>query len=152
LKTNSLVLLAVAVCGALFAILAPANMKDKLIGVATFATNERQCFNFHKKYFIDPDSAYFESSYILTRKDKLESYKELNLYTDPAFDKYEAMLNIQVKAKNHMGGYVTEHVECPIINGRFNEFEADSNRRNPEALFERAPAAAEAAPAALPVD
>jgi hypothetical protein len=45
LKTNYLILLAVAVSGTLFAILAPANIKDKLIGVATFATNERQCVN-----------------------------------------------------------------------------------------------------------
>ena len=40
MKTNSLILLALIASGALFAMLAPALMKDKLYGVATFATDD----------------------------------------------------------------------------------------------------------------
>ena len=135
MKTSLIVLLTVAVSGTLFAILAPANMKDKMMGVATFATNERQCFNFHKKYFIDPDSAYLDSSYVQSRKEQLEFKKSMGFYIDPDFDKYGAMMYLQIKARNSMGGYVTENVECPIVSGSFNEFAAESNRHNPESLI-----------------
>ena len=126
----------IGVIGSLFVILAPANMKDKLIGVATFATNERQCFNFHKKYFIDPDSAYVDSSYVQSRKEQLEIKKSVGFYIDHDFDKYGAMMYLKVKAKNAMGGYVTENVECPIVSGSFNKFAAESNRQNPEPILE----------------
>lgn len=55
----------------LFWVIAPAHMKDKVVGLITFANTDRQCFNYYKEeehYFNDPDSAYIESSRILTKK------------------------------------------------------------------------------------
>lgn len=129
MKTNYLILLAVAVSGTLFAILAPANIKDKLIGVATFATNERQCFNFHKSDFNDPDSAYLEDSFIWTKEDELSSVGQA--LAREAYLKHDAILNIKVRAKNRMGAYVQEYVECPLVNGRFDESAAASLSTDP---------------------
>ena len=61
----------------LFFTLAPANMKDKLIGLIEFNSDARKCFNFHKEDFIDPDSAYLDSSYVWTKKDELEIMKDV---------------------------------------------------------------------------
>ena len=45
----------------LFWVVAPALMKDKVVGLITFASTGRQCFNYYKNekdFFKDPDSAY----------------------------------------------------------------------------------------------
>ena len=55
-------------------------MKDKLIGVATFASNERQCFNFHKDDFTDPDSAYLVSSFVWTKQDELKYNETIQIH------------------------------------------------------------------------
>lgn len=146
MKTNALILVVVAAIGILFATLAPANMKDKLVGVVTFASDERRCFNFHKADFIDPDSAYVRDSFIWTKKNELSIGSK---YPDPAYQKYEAMINVEVLAKNRMGGYVKEYVTCPLVNGSFNSDEAfmyKSERDTPAAVEQAAPAIEEAAP------
>ncbi|MGA7179246.1 MAG: hypothetical protein WBX11_06630 [Thiobacillaceae bacterium] len=119
-----------AVSGLLFWLLAPANVRDRAIGLLTFASSERQCFNYHKKDFNDPDSAYVDSSYVSTRKIENE----------------RVLLRVKVKAKNLMGGYVTEYVECALVRGNVDESATEMAR-----LEEKYPGAAEgAAPAPGP--
>lgn len=130
-------------------IAAPANMKDKLVGLAKFATDERKCFNFYKNDFVDPDSAYVTHSFIWTKKDELSSGSE---YADRAYQKYEAMINVEVFAKNNMGGYVKEYVTCPLVNGSFDLHEASVYKSNSGI---QAPAATEpldVPPATPPLD
>jgi hypothetical protein len=113
------------VCSLLFALFAPAYQRDKVIGLFTFMRNDRQCFNFHKKDFKDPDSAYMESSYIWTRADEKE-YNKSN--RNPIFKKYEAVVRVKVHAKNSMGGYVSDSIECPLVDGKFNDHAAEMVR------------------------
>jgi hypothetical protein len=80
------------------------------------------------------------SSNVTNRQEMVKSFNELNLYTDRAYDKYEEMLSLKIKTKNQMGGYVDVDLECPIIKGKLDFYEADWNRRNPESTFEKAPA------------
>jgi hypothetical protein len=115
-----------------------------VIGVFTFATDERRCFNFHKKDFIDPESAYLDSSFIWTKKDEQETAKE---HASSVFDNYEAVLNVKVFARNRMGGYVSNYLECPLVNGHFDEHAAFMFQY--ESTPQAAPAA-EAAPAIEP--
>ena len=97
----------------LFWVVAPANMKDKVVGVMTFASAERQCFNYHKEnYFKDPDSAYIENGFIRTKEEV-----EINPSAFVEFDSY-VILNVQ--AKNSMGGYGSELITCPLLNDRFD--------------------------------
>lgn len=106
---------------ALFWVFAPAHVKDRVVGVATFATNERQCFNFNKKGFGDPDTAYLVSSRIWTRENEQEYNKDK---PDPIFEKYESVLMVEARAKNPMGGYVSVSLGCPLVHGEFNDMAA----------------------------
>jgi len=106
----------VPIAAILFMLFAPPNIKDHVIGVVSFASSERQCFNFHKEDFNDPYSAYIESSYVWSRKDENGSVGR-----DSVFGEYDAVLRIKARAKNKMGGYVSENIECPLIKGKFNK-------------------------------
>ena len=112
MKTNSLILLALVVIGVLFATLAPAAMKDKLIGLTTFATNERRCFNFHKDDFNDPDSAYIDHSFISQKDNRSHAFLSRE---------YKEMLQVKVRVKNQMGAYDWDYVSCPLVEGKFDE-------------------------------
>lgn len=111
--------------------LAPAQTKDKIIGLASFATDERRCFNYHRSSFVDPESAYVADSYIWTKENELHSMKvvaspgdNIEDMMDQVFKKYDAILRVNAYAKNRMGGYVSETVECPLIDGHFDEHAA----------------------------
>ena len=102
----------------LFWVVAPANMKDKVVGLLNFASAERQCFNYHKEnYFKDPDSAYIESGLIRTRKEEMEIKGRNSL---AIFEKFDSVVMVNVQAKNSMGGYGSELIMCPLVDDRFD--------------------------------
>lgn len=108
----------------LFWVVAPALMKDKVVGVITFASTGRQCFNYYKNekdYFKDPDSAYIESSRILTKKDDKEELSQYPVVLED--DKYDSVVQIKVRARNSMGGYVSDNIYCPLSSGKFDEIQ-----------------------------
>lgn len=148
MKTKVLVFSGIATIVILFATFAPANMKDKLIGIVQFTTDERQCFNLYKDDFTDPDSAYVSDSFVWSKQDEIKTGTE---YPDPVYDKYDATITVEVFAKNRMGGYVKEYVKCPLVNGHFDSHEAFIYKTSPtpvEQLAVPAPAI-EPAPADL---
>lgn len=121
----------VSVLFGFFWVVAPAPMKDKVVGLITFASVERQCFNYYKNeddYFKDPDSAYIQSSKILTKKD---NYRELKQYVLPPRDKtegrikgnYDSVVVVRVMSKNSMGGYGGDDIYCALDDGRFDGFQ-----------------------------
>ncbi len=112
---------AIAIAGALFWLFAPAHVKDRVVGAATFATNERQCFEYYRKDFNDPDSAYLVGSRIWTRDDERQ-YNAAK--PDRIFETYEAMLTVEARAKNKMGGYVQVSLGCPLVHGEFDDLAA----------------------------
>lgn len=116
-KIIAFVVLLVALSGS-FWILAPAYMKDKVVGVATFYTSERQCFNYRKAYFNDPDTAYVDGSFIWT-KEREERSGVKN--PDPIFEDYDEVVSVKVYAKNRLGNYIMDYVRCPLENGKFSE-------------------------------
>jgi len=124
MKTKNIVILASLIITSLlfglFWIVAPAHMKDRLVGVITSASAERQCFNYYKKdYFKDPDSAYIESSRILTKQHDAEELKQY-----PLALKYISIVQVKVLARNSMGGYGVSDVICPLVeNNTFDETE-----------------------------
>lgn len=78
-----------------FWVVAPAIMKDKVVSLVSSFNNDRQCFNYYKNeknYFINPDSAYIESSRILPKAEVNEDYG------------YSSILEVKVFAHNAMGG------------------------------------------------
>lgn len=125
MKSPALIMIAAAVAVILFWFAGPAYLKDRIRGVVTFATDERRCFSFHKDDFKDPETAYVESSYVWTKANETKSSQ---YYTDPVFTKYDAVIKVKVRAKNAMGGYVSEHVECPLVNSSFDEYAASMHR------------------------
>lgn len=101
----------------LFWVVAPANMKDKVVGLVTFASADRLCFNYYKNekdYFKDPDSAYIESCRILTKTDNKEELRQYPVVLKDA--KYDSVVQIKVRAHNGMGGYVSDNIYCAINN------------------------------------
>lgn len=121
----------------LFWVVSPENIKDKIIGLLTFASNERQCFNYYKNdkdYFKDPDSAYIVSSVILEKSyngnsdhhEHLEELKDLI---------YDSILRLKVRARNSIGGYATDNIDCPLLNNKildvvdFARYELDESNK-----------------------
>lgn len=119
------VVIGLLVISGLFVLLAPPQYKDKIIGLATFYTDERKCFNHHKETLKDPSSAYLVSSFIHT-KELEKSIRPNNM--DPAFDKYDEILYVKIQAKNVFGAYGSMYVECPLVNGKFSDHEAFMHR------------------------
>jgi hypothetical protein len=115
MKTKNIIIIAsltiISLILGLFWVVAPTPMKDKIIGLFTFASAERKCFNYYKNdYFKDPDSAYIDSSRILTREHdgvELEQYPLLDV-------KYKSVVQIKVLARNSMGGYAVSDIMCPL--------------------------------------
>ena len=116
MKTKTIFYITIPTITVLFFLLAPPNIKDRAISVVTFATSERQCFNFYKPDFNDPDSAYVESSYVWSR----ENAKSVGS-DEFTYETYDAVLRVKTRAKNLMGGYGSDVIECPLINGKFDK-------------------------------
>jgi len=120
-------MIGIVVIGILFGLFWSASSpltKDKVIGLVTFNTIERECFNFYKNednYFKDPDSAYIDSSTILT----IEHDKDALILKHPYLFKNDAVseevvpphsvILVKVYAKNGLGGYVHSEISCPIF-------------------------------------
>ena len=104
--------------------MAPEYMKDRVLGVATFATSERRCFNFHKPDFKDPETAYLEESYVWSKDDHANYGGSEN----DTFSKYDAVIRVKVRAKNSMAAYTSEYIECPLIRGSFDNHAAFMHR------------------------
>lgn len=99
-----------------FMFFAPDYQRDKVVAIFTASSDERKCFNFHKDHFKDPSTAYLVDSYIRTKEEELESSN-----MDPLFNDYEAVLTVKAQAKNGYGAYGPIYVECPLVNGKFDE-------------------------------
>lgn len=104
---------------------APEYQKDKVVGIFSSGSDERKCFNFYKDDFKDPSSAYFVNSYIWSKENELK-YSKPNY--DPIFDKYDSILRVEAQAKNGFGAYGPVHVECPLVDGKFNKHAARMRR------------------------
>lgn len=98
----------------------PKYQVDKLKGLVFSQTDERQCFNFHKDYLNDPESAYVVDSYLWTKVD------EFKVNQNPAsiFALYDTLLKVKVKAKNKYGAYVDTLLVCPLVDGSFDKLAA----------------------------
>ena len=126
MKTKNIIIIAsltiISLILGLFWVIAPAPMKDKVIGLVTSLSAERQCFNYYKddkQYFTDPDSAYIESSRLLTKESNID---ELSKYPVALKYKYfDSVLEIKVLAHNSLGGYVSDYIHCPLIQGEFDK-------------------------------
>ncbi|ASP47130.1 hypothetical protein [Cognaticolwellia beringensis] len=124
-KTWILMLLIFFVLG--FWLFVPPYQKDKIIGVFTAGQSDRKCFNFHKQYYKDPETAYFVDSYVWSKENELSTGTK---YPDPAFEKYDTLIRVEVQAKNGFGAYIKEFIECPLIDGKFDDYEALIHRIN----------------------
>ncbi len=105
----------------LFWVVAPTLIKDKVVGLVTFSSTDRQCFNYYKNkdnYFKDPDSAYMESSLIWTKTDNLDELREHQniIEIDKVINikEYDSIVKVKVRARNSMGGYASEDIYCPL--------------------------------------
>jgi TPR repeat protein len=98
-------------------------MKDKVVGLITFSSAERQCFNYYKDNFKDADTAYIKGSSILTKKTGLEIMGG-NPYE--IYEKFDSYVVVNVQAKNSMGGYGSELIKCPLVDNRFDRAFAQS--------------------------
>jgi hypothetical protein len=98
----------------------PRYQTDKLKGIVFSHTDERQCFNFHKEFLNDPESAYIVDSYLWTKID------EFKINQNPAsiFALYDTLLKVKVKAKNKYGAYVDTLLVCPLVDGNFDKLAA----------------------------
>ena len=108
------------VISGLFFLFAPGLYKDKLVGLATFNSDERKCFNHYKEALKNPSSAYLISSYIL-KKETLKGMAKEKL--EEEFGEYDAILKVKLQAKNGFGAYGAMYVGCPLVNGKFNDNE-----------------------------
>lgn len=112
----------------LFWVVAPALMKDKVIGLVTSGNTDRQCFNYYKNkndYFIDPDSAYIESSRILPKPTIIKEEYPFNLEPILKDDEYDSLIEVKVFAHNSMGGYVSDTINCPMSENNFSKSNTD---------------------------
>ena len=112
----------------LFWVVAPALMKDKVVGLITFASTGRQCFNYYKNekdFFKDPDSAYIENSLIWTKKDNAEELRDhqgiIEIDKVLTIKQYDSVVQVKVRAHNSMGGYASEDIYCPLVDKEFNK-------------------------------
>jgi hypothetical protein len=153
MKTKNIVIISSLIIASLllglFWVVAPANMKDKVVGLISFASADRLCFNYYKNekdYFKDPDSAYIESSRILTKKDDKEELRQYPVVLKE--EEYDSVVQIKVRAHNSMGGYVSDNIYCPLNNVipfiRFISFSAsqlfysiDEGRYNDDAYIKK---------------
>jgi hypothetical protein len=120
---------------ALLWFIAPAYIKDRVYGLLTFQSNERQCFKFHRSRFNDPDTAYVEGAYVWSKDNETKFPRSPK--PNPVFAKYEAVVRVQLRARNSLGAYVPGEIECPLIDGAFNEIEAlihyqEARKRSPQ--------------------
>jgi len=126
-NTNKYLIITIVSIGIILGVLlniSSALTRDRIVGLVAFATDERKCFNYYKDddYFKDPDSAYIDSSTILTKKNDKE---ELKLYYPHILDKkssFNSIIEVNVFAKNSMGGYVSDKIECPL-GDKYNLFD-----------------------------
>lgn len=100
---------AAATLAAAFMLFAQDYQKDKVKGLLTFSTNERQCFNHHVREFKDPSTAFLADS----------------VETGTA-------VIITVMAKNGYGAYGETLEAC-----RLNAGEFDENHMYTLGMFER---------------
>jgi len=121
-----IIVISIVVLTGAFLLFASAPAKDHLVGLVTFATDERQCFNLYKEDFYDPATAYVEESFVWT-KAKEEQMSKPSL-RNPLYYKYDTVLNVKVHAKNRMGGYVVNWLVCPLLNGRFDRHTVEMYR------------------------
>ena len=89
-----------------FNIFAPDYQKDKLAAVFSATKPERQCFNYYKNTFKQPDTAYFVKVVATMPSDS---------------QAYEQIMKIEAKSKNILGEYNTFYPECALENGEFSE-------------------------------
>lgn len=107
----------------MFWVIAPALMKDKVIGLITSGNPDRQCFNYYKNeenYFKDPDSAYIESSRILPKSTTYKDEYPFNLEHLLKDAEYDSIIEVKVFAHNSMGGYVSDTINCPLSENNFS--------------------------------
>lgn len=112
----------------MFWVIAPALMKDKVIGLITFGNTDRQCFNYYKNekdYFINPDSAYIESSRILPKSTTYKDEYPFNLEYMLKDEEYDSIIEVKVFAHNSMGGYVSDTINCPLNGNNFSKSNTD---------------------------
>ena len=124
MKKIMIVAIVLALVGVGFWMFAPNYLKDKVVGFSTIGKNDRKCFNYHKEYFKDPETAYFVDSYIWSKEDELKYSKK----TDKVFEKYDSVVRVEVQAKNGFGAYGKTYVECPLVDGKFNDHAAFMHR------------------------
>ena len=111
-----------------FWIVVPNYQKDKVVGIFTATNSDRKCFNFYKEYFKDPETAYFVDSYVWSKESELKYSKK----PEKVFEKYDAVVRVEVQAKNGFGAYGKSYIECPLVDGKFNEHAAFMHRLNQE--------------------
>ncbi len=113
----------VLACSAFWTV-GPNYQKDKIIGIFTASNSDRQCFNFYKEHFKDPETAYFVDSYVWSKESELEYSKN----PDKVFEKYDAVVRVDVQAKNGFGAYGKLYIECPLVDGKFDDHAAFMHR------------------------
>lgn len=114
-KVKSIAMTAVVV-SALGAWLLPPNVTDKVIGVVKYFSLERACLREYKSVIVDPYSVYVESSRILKQSN------ELHNRFNRVLSKYPEAIEVTIKARNGFGAYKTDTIECPLSDGRVDEF------------------------------
>lgn len=108
MKKTLLIIAFLALCSGAFWLFAPPYVKDKLYGVVTFNTPERQCFKEHLNSFHDPATAYIDGSYTWTKDDEVKSGgEEIDLFKNT-----NEIIRVKVRAKNKMGAYTATYVGC----------------------------------------
>lgn len=128
MKKIIIVLVVFVIAGGTFWVIGPNYQKDKIVGIFTAANSDRKCFNFYKEYFKDPETAYFVDSYIWSKESELKYSNKPN----KVFDKYDAVVRVEVQAKNGFGAYGKLYIECPLVEGKFDEHAAFMHRLDQE--------------------
>ena len=112
------VIVGVVVLLGLFALLAPPLYKDKLVGLATFYTNERSCIKHYELAMADPSTTYMVSSFESPRP-----VGKLSATALAEFGEYDRLLKVKVQVKNRLGGYTPSWLTCPLIDGKTSDHE-----------------------------
>src|SRR5690606_38521669 len=124
MKKRMIIAIVLALVGLGFWLLGPNYLKYKVVGGLTVGKNDRKCFNYHKEYFKGPETAYFVDSYIWSKEDELRYSKN----PDKVFEEYGSVMRVEVQAKNGFGAYGKTYVECPLVDGKFDEHAAFMHR------------------------
>jgi hypothetical protein len=111
-------MIGVLVLVGLFALFAPPLYKDKLVGLATYNSNERACIRHYEGDMDDPSSTYLVSSFEVARP-----AGDLSPGGRAMFGDYERLLNVKVQVKNRLGGYAPAVLTCPLVNGKTSDHE-----------------------------